>query len=63
MKQFRHLSLREPHGLVFYTHLQPDFTFRLVKHDFAPVFVPDLVATLHFILFAHFISIKKVVFP
>jgi hypothetical protein len=59
MKQFRHLCLREPHGLVFYTHFQPDFAFRLVKHDFAPVLVPDLVGNLNFILFAHFYSIDK----
>ena len=48
----------------FYTHFQPDFAFRLVKHDFAPVVTPGLVANLHFILFSHFFySYKRTKVP
>ena len=46
-KQHSHLCLRKPHGLVFYTNLQPYFALRLVKYDFALIFSHSLSYGTH----------------
>lgn len=37
IEQTCHLVCCEPHSLVLYPHLQPDFSLRLIKYDFAPI--------------------------
>ena len=39
LKQFSHLRLRKPHGVLFQSYFYPYLLVRLVQHDFSLIFL------------------------